>query len=120
MPIAVPSDHQTYAWMTCGVLSFGWPGIGVPSLIPVCQATQAVFTLLEEWHAHKHGRHPARAFDFDLLLRYCVMGLRSALASGFKKVTGVVLARPTSARVTFKVSRTCPDVHAVQSIALCD
>ncbi len=48
------------------------------------------------------------------------MGFRSALASGVKKVTGVVFASPSNARVVFKVSRTCPDVHAVQSIALCD
>jgi len=48
------------------------------------------------------------------------MGFRSALASGFKKVPGVVFARPSHTRTAFKVSRTCPDVHAVQSVALCD
>jgi len=70
--------------------------------------------------AQWHGRHPVCAFGFDFFLRHCVMGFRSALASGFKKVPGVVFARPSHTRTAFKVSRTCPDVHAVQSVALCD
>ena len=48
------------------------------------------------------------------------MGFRSALASGFKKVKGAVFERPSNNRTVFKVTRTCTDVHAVRSIALCD
>jgi hypothetical protein len=48
------------------------------------------------------------------------MGFRSALASGFRKVKGAVFERPSNNRTVFKVTRTCSDVHAVQSTALYD
>ena len=76
--------------------------------------------LTEQWHACGHGRHPASASGCVLFLRCCMMGFRSALVSGFKKVKGAVFERPSSDRTVFKVTRTCSDVHTVRSTALCD
>ncbi len=82
------------------------------------QVTRALLT--EQWHACGHDRLPACASGFVLFLRHCVMGFCSALASGCKKVTTVVFARPSNIGTAFEVTRTCSDVHAVLSIALCD